>query len=138
MPISDVLNPDGSDFDLFLQAEVGEDVTGAAVTVLSAFARLGLEPWAEARKLASLRCDAAQARMNEHLAAMSDIPSLRRADGSVAAKLISLLPKRAPRHASDLPAAPMYNGPRVSVFWMVMALFSVLALLRIYFLAHSG
>ncbi len=34
MSVSDVLRPDGSDYDPFLLAEVGEDKTGATVTVL--------------------------------------------------------------------------------------------------------
>ena len=49
-----LLHPDGSDFDAFLQAELGEDRNGVAVTVLSALARVGLEPWTEAKELARL------------------------------------------------------------------------------------
>jgi len=45
MPTVDVLHPDGNDFDPFLFASVGEDRNGANVTVISALARLGLDPW---------------------------------------------------------------------------------------------
>ncbi|WP_299746782.1 hypothetical protein [uncultured Tateyamaria sp.] len=51
MSAPDVLRPDGSDYDAFLQAEVGEDRTGAAVTVLSA---LALASQSRATKLVSL------------------------------------------------------------------------------------
>ncbi|MCR9087031.1 MAG: hypothetical protein NXH97_09840 [Rhodobacteraceae bacterium] len=45
MSISDVLGLDGTDYDAFLLVVVGEDGTGAAATVLSAFARLETGPW---------------------------------------------------------------------------------------------
>ena len=138
MSVSDVLHPDGSDYDPFLQAEVGEDRTGAAVTVLSALARLGLEPWSEARELASLDRDAARTRMKTHLAAISDIPSLGPTSDSVAAKLVALLPKTVSRRVSDIPAAMNYSGPRIPVYWVLMALIAALVLARFYYLAHAG
>ena len=138
MSVSDVLHPDGSDYDPFLHAEVGEDATGAAVTVLSALARLGFEPWAEARELASLGRDAAHARMITHLAAMGDIPSLGSASGSVAAKLVSLLPRRAAHCVADVPEATNRNGPRIPVFWLMVVVFAALVLARIFFMAQTG
>ena len=138
MSVSDVLHPDGSDYDAFLFAEVGEDGTGAAVTVLSALARLELEPWTEARELAQLGRDAAQVRLKAHLAAISDVPALGPESGSVATKLVSLLPKNVTQRVSKLPEAMQYNGPRIPVFWVLMALIGVLALVRVYYLAHAG
>ena len=138
MSVSDVLRPDGSDYDPFLQAEVGEDRTGAAVTVLSALARLGLEPWTEARELALLSRDSAQIRLNAHLAAICDIPALSLGSGSVATKLVSLLPERASHSVSKLPETLSYGGPRVAIVWVLVALVGVLVLARIYYLAHTG
>lgn len=138
MSVSDVLHPDGSDYDAFLFAEVGEDGTGAAVTVLSALARLELEPWSEARELALLGRDAAQVRLKAHLAAISDVPALGPASGTVATKLVLLLPKHLSHRVSKLPEAIQYSGPRVPVFWMLMALIGILALVRVYYLAHGG
>ncbi len=138
MSAADVLHPDGSEYDPFLQAEIGEDRTGAAVTVLSALARLELEPWTEARELASMGRDAAQVRLKAHLAAINDIPSLGLTSGSVATKLVSLLPKRASHRVSDLPEAITYSGPQISVFWVLMALTGIVILARVYFLAQAG
>ena len=138
MSVSDVLHPDGSDYDPFLLAEVGEDRTGAAVTVLSALARLGLEPWTEARELALLGRDAAQVRLKAHLATVKGVPALGNENGSVATKLVALLPKRGSHAVSELPEVKMYSGPRVPVFWMLFVLIGVLVLARIYYLAHMG
>ena len=44
----------GSGFGEFLGASIGEDQNGTGLTVLSAFARLNVDPWQEAR--ASLEC----------------------------------------------------------------------------------
>ncbi len=48
MPAGGILYPHSPEFDRFLLAFVGEDRKGNAVTVLSALARLELEPWEEA------------------------------------------------------------------------------------------
>jgi hypothetical protein len=56
-----VLNPHPPEFERFLYASVGEDRNGYVVTVLSALARLGLDPWAETADLVTLGRDAARA-----------------------------------------------------------------------------
>ena len=43
-----------SEFNEFLFAFVGEEKSGADLTVLSALARLGLDPWNEAARLSAL------------------------------------------------------------------------------------
>ena len=96
MSASDVLHPDGSDYDAFLLAEVGEDRTGAAVTVLSALTRLDVEPWTEARELSSSGPEDAQVRLMTHFEAIADIPALALASEGRAAKLVSLLPAACP------------------------------------------
>lgn len=51
-----------SAYNDFLHAPLGHDASGTELTVLSALARLGLDPWAEAARLADLAPgDAAQA-----------------------------------------------------------------------------
>jgi hypothetical protein len=42
----------GSDFDAFLFAPVGEERNGMLLSVLSALARLDVDPWQEAARLA--------------------------------------------------------------------------------------
>ncbi len=47
------------EFDAFLSASIGEDADGIGVTVMSALARLGLDPWSEAARLSDLPREAA-------------------------------------------------------------------------------
>src|SRR5271155_2454052 len=47
------------EFDAFLFASIGEEVDGQPLSVLSALARLGLDPWDEAAHLAQLTREAA-------------------------------------------------------------------------------
>ncbi|MBL6614766.1 MAG: hypothetical protein ISP45_12190 [Reyranella sp.] len=47
------------EFDAFLSAPVGEDTDGVGLSVMSALARIGLDPWSEAARLSDLPRDAA-------------------------------------------------------------------------------
>ncbi len=138
MSASDVLHPDGSDYDAFLFAELGEDRTGAAVTVLSALARLDLEPWTEARDLARLAREDALIRLTTHFEAITDIPALALASQSRAAKLVSLLPKRAPLRVPKSLEAGTNNFPKLSMSWTTIALVGVVVLAWFFYLAQTG
>ncbi|WP_299705083.1 hypothetical protein [uncultured Tateyamaria sp.] len=138
MSAPDVLRPDGSDYDAFLQAEVGEDRTGAAVTVLSALARLGLEPWTEAKELAHLAKEDAEVRLNAHFEAITDVPALALASQSRATKLVSLLPKQAPFPFVNECQTGSFSFPRVRLFWILSVLVGVAMIARIYSLAQMG
>ncbi len=134
MARSNVLHPDGSDFDEFLYAFVGEDRSGSMVTVLSCLARLGLDPWKEASALAGLSEEAASTRMGVLLAKFGDVPALSRETETVAQKLVSLLPALATRRVT-LPAGLSETGvwmpsvgPVVSVALFVI---SILILARL-------
>ncbi len=136
MSASDVLHPDGSDYDAFLFAELGEDRTGAAVTVLSALARLDLEPWTEASELSRLGREGAKVRLTTHFEAITYIPAL--ASESRAAKLILLLPKRAPLRVSNSLEAATSNFPILSMSWTTMALVAVVVLAWFLYLVQTG
>lgn len=138
MSASDVLHPDGSDYDAFLFAELGEDRTGAAVTVLSALARLDLEPWTEARELACLGREDALVRLTTHFEAITDIPALALASQSRAAKLVSLLPKHAPLRVPKSLEAGTNNFPKLSMSWTTMALIGAVVLTWFFYLAQTG
>ncbi|QDY69283.1 hypothetical protein [Qingshengfaniella alkalisoli] len=88
-----VLNPHPPEFERFLYASVGEDRNGFVVTVLSALARLGLDPWAETADLATLGRDAARSRLEILLARFRDVPALAGDQGRVARDLSQLLPE---------------------------------------------
>ncbi len=87
-----VLNLHPPEFERFLYASVGEDRNGYVVTVLSAFARLGLDPWKETAELVALGRDDARSRLRKLLARFPDVPTLESDHGRVARHLSQLLP----------------------------------------------
>lgn len=138
MSASDILQPDGPDYDAFLHAELGEDRNGVSVTVLSALARVGLEPWTEAQELARLAKEDAETRLSAHFDAIADVPALALAGGSRAAKLVSLLPKRASPVFANTPQMRTIKPPQVSLFWVGLALVGVVVFARVLYLAQWG
>lgn len=74
--------------DSFLLEPVGVEETGMTLSVLSALARLGLDPWVEAGRLAALPKKAAVAAIARHLGLKGNSP--------VAARLAALLPEVPP------------------------------------------
>lgn len=89
-----------SAYNDFLFGSLGQDATGTEVTVLSALSRLGIDPWQEAARLASLPQDTAA----ETLAAtLLRLPDRTRPDAEVptiATRLVALLPEGA---VADIP-----------------------------------
>lgn len=62
-------------FDSFLYAALGQDRAGHTVSILSALARLGRDPWDEAAELSALSSAAAQARLQGLMARILDVPA---------------------------------------------------------------
>jgi hypothetical protein len=85
----------GSEFDDFLYAPIGEDSNGMLLSVLSALARLDVDPWQEAAKLARLPGETAIQDLASLIAALPDRPSAELDTRTTAARLIALLPRRA-------------------------------------------
>ena len=85
----------GSEFDNFLFAPIREEGNGMLLSVISALARLDLDPWQEATKLAGLPEEAATQRLTSLIAALPEGLSAHLAPGAVAARLIALLPRSA-------------------------------------------
>ena len=79
--------------DTFLFAEVGIEPSGMPLTVLSALARLGLDPWDEAERLSNLRDPDAVGELARSLAATTGAPLSDPA--GCARRLVALLPGRA-------------------------------------------
>lgn len=79
-------------------APIGEDNNnnGMQLSVLSALARQDVDPWEEAAQLAGLPTEAATQRLTFMIAALPHGPSTSRSSpGTIAARLIALLPRRA-------------------------------------------
>ena len=138
MARSAVLHPDGSDYDGFLYAFVGEDRNGSMVTVLSTLARLGLDPWKEASELAGVSEGAALTRLGALLAKFSDVPALSGEHETISRKLVSLLPGRAARHVPSQ-AGTLISGAGFGGVLTILGIASFLFVLaRLLFPGASG
>jgi hypothetical protein len=133
---TDIHHPNGTEFTRFLGAAVGEDRNGSAVTVLSTFARLNLDPWEEAANLASLGREAAGQRLGLLLSRFGDVPALRRDHEPVARDLARLLPEG--RARSGLPRrAGTKRPPGLSgTTWVALAV--VFVLIQVFFAGVPG
>jgi len=122
--------PLGSEFDTFLFAPIGEDTNGMFLTVLSALARLGVDPWKEAADLARLSRAGAIQRLASLIEALPDRPSEYLNPRTTAARLIALLPQLASSENRSPDSVPR-AGPltRVHAVEMVLLCIALLALM---------
>jgi hypothetical protein len=90
--VASVLAPE---FDDFLFAPIGEERNGMLLSVVSALARLDVDPWQEAANLAELPRTTATRRLTSLIAALLDKPTTDLDPGANAARLIARLPHRA-------------------------------------------
>jgi hypothetical protein len=106
-------------YDAFLFESLGTDENGMDLSVLSALARAGVDPWAEAKRLAGLPRQAAIAAIAAILNLASDTETARR--------LAELLPRSAV--ASSTPAKNLIDrqtlfrkyGLIVIIAWLAIA-----------------
>jgi hypothetical protein len=82
----------GSEFNAFLFAPVYEEKNETPLSVISALARLNLDPWEEAAALARLAPEPAARRLASLLAKLPH--GVRRDPGTISASLVALLPQR--------------------------------------------
>jgi len=82
-----------SQFNDFLFAYVGEEKSGARLTVLSALARLGFDPWAEAARLSELTREVAASALAATIAALPEGNWKASDSRSIAVRLVDHLPK---------------------------------------------
>jgi hypothetical protein len=114
----------GAAFDNFLYAPVD-----ATLTVLSALARLNLDPWKEAAALARLPASAAEARLASLIATLPDAALDSQA---IATRLIALLP-RFPGLAGPMEAARSRftvaaRYPQLAIYALLGLIIAVVAL----------
>src|ERR1700733_12639255 len=83
----------GREFDPFLFASIGEGQHGHRLTVISALAQSGVDPWLEAIGLARLSRELATARLSRLIAALPGLPLSNRPADSIAEELVALLPR---------------------------------------------
>jgi hypothetical protein len=94
----------GSEFDAFLFAPIGEESNGMLLSVLSALARLDIDPWREAAELARMPNETAKRRLTSLIETLPDWPMSRPQPGTISTRLVALLPRGAsPTIASSEP-----------------------------------
>jgi hypothetical protein len=115
----------GCEFERFLYASVGEDNNGMPLTVLSALARMDVDPWDEASKLTQLPQESAVTQLAGLLGALRNACPASVEPARIAAPLIALLPR--PRDREPLllkalaQAAPTKHPMAVSTLWSMLA-----------------
>lgn len=123
-----------SPFNDFLHAFVGEEVNGVPLTVLSAFVRLGLDPWGEADRLSRMP-KAAAAQSIESVIARFPLGAWTDAESpTIARRLVDCLPAsgaargRAPQGASDGKALNLADSAR----WLLPAALAAISAMLLY------
>ena len=119
----------GPEFDTFLFAPIDEEGMGAPLSVVSALARLDVDPWQEAAELARMPREAANQRLTSLIAAL---PEARLAPAAIAKRLIKLLPRgdtSSVASRGNLPRTDPMPAPRTSRNVILINLLVVVGLL---------
>lgn len=96
-----------SDLNPFLFAEIRIETNGMPLSVLSALARLDMDPWKEARRLASLPADAAIRELARIIVVLSMTDSVEDATAT-ARRVAACLPER----GAEQPATHPTRSPK--------------------------
>jgi hypothetical protein len=81
-----------SGVEAFLYADIGAELNGSTLTILSMLARLGRDPWAEAARWAALPQEGAIESLAQDIDQMPLVPSALAEAHATATRLIQLLP----------------------------------------------
>jgi hypothetical protein len=97
-------------YEEFLFTEIGEQENGMPLSMVSALARLGLDPWDEARRLAALPATAAVAAVGDLIKRTSAFTARASALPSLPGRLVALLTRPAPAatRVISLPGLPSW------------------------------
>ncbi|HUZ73681.1 MAG TPA: hypothetical protein VMU87_11900 [Stellaceae bacterium] len=113
-----------SEYGDFLYAPIGEEKNGMVLTALSALARIELDPWQEAARLALLPTEVAKGRLASIISGLPNGCWARSDAGTIAARLIALLP--APKASQALSRGTTRGNRSLSYRVAVFAFFVVL------------
>ena len=122
------------DLNLFLFASIGVERNGSTLTVVSALARLDLDPWNEARRLSKLSHAEAAESLSRTLALLPVMPCM---PPGTAARLGALLPS-----SGSLRPAVTAQGPTLTGLHAAgqraarMALLVLAVVLALWFVGH--
>ena len=117
---SDIFAFKTSGLDAFLYADVGAEVNGSTLTILSILARLGKDPWKEAARWAALPQAAAIDSLARSIAEMPLAPSALASARDSATRLVQLLPTNGQSSAAtSATAAPKLV--RITMLYFALA-----------------
>ena len=126
MPSRDVFALDRSGLNGFLFAAIGTEAGGSRLTVLSALARLGEDPWAKAAIWARMPKAASGEALAATIAQMPVTPEDQLAAADTAARLVQLLSPA----VTPAPRQPGSTGPQPRPrLFLVLAMFVWTAIL---------
>ena len=111
-----------SQFNAFLFASIGNEGNGMVLSVISALARLGVDPWQEAARLADLPKELAAAALDRLILRLPTGLWERTETPKIAARLIELLPRRDAIVRPAAAAGPTKANPPFAVWMIVLAL----------------
>jgi hypothetical protein len=119
-----------SEFDAFLFAPIGEENNGMLLSVLSALARLDIDPWREAAELSRMPKGAANRRVMSLIAGLEIASPTPLEPETVAARLVALLPSVfvSPASSAALLAGGVVMGPRSVLYAVLFSLLLVVAM----------
>jgi hypothetical protein len=118
-----------SEFNEFLFAFVGEESGGQQLTVLSALARLGLDPWGEAARLSELPREAATHALAATIGALPGGDWKVSDRQAIAVRLVNCLPRRGSPPATSPAKSPQgrsiadkmrKSGPQKWLVWIAL------------------
>ncbi len=104
MTSTDAFALTNSDLNAFLYADVGTELNGSVLTMLSVLARLGQDPWAEAARLTTLPKAAATDHVARSIREMPLEPRTLAETNATASRLLQLLPVQAQSPAQAIRA----------------------------------
>ncbi len=136
IPNRDVFALDRMGLNAFLFAEIGTEPDGSRLTILSALARLGRDPWETAADWAKMSRAAAGEALSACIAQMPVGPEDLAAAPATAARLITLLAGRAA--TPERAARRMGARPKVAVRILVASALAVILLGAAVLASHSG
>jgi|SRR5579859_2172537 len=140
MALRESFRPLRPDLDKFLFAEVGAEQNGVPLSMVSALARLGLDPWGEAQRLSSLGKREAVEQLARLIAELPDSRRPLAEAREIADGLVEQLPKHDSNPTSrPIPARRQYRWPTAlpqSKFMIFCAVAAVAALVSA--LLHGG
>lgn len=115
-----------SDLGEFLSAPVWEETNGSPLSVLSALARLDIDPWAEGARLAALPRDAAASALSAILRRLPGQAPDNAEATVIADRLVKLLPAGGSATTVDDGAVGRVRSGGAAGYWLILLILAIL------------